>query len=132
MSPAVRNVLVLAGCLLVLGLAGWLCTAALRSATVAPTQVATAPVVVDANVSNGAAKLTVLAPVGFRSGAGRRQVPAGTQFATASALLAGALPPRTTAAVGATLTCDLRIGMSRGVPVIDLVRCRPSTTSPRG
>jgi hypothetical protein len=131
-SPAVRTTLVLAGCLLVLGLAGWLATTALWSATVAPTQVANAPVVVDANVRDGAAKLTVLTPVGFGSGADRRVVPAGTQFSTASALLTDALPPRAAAGVGATLTCDLRIGMSRGAPVIDLVRCHPSVSTPRG
>jgi hypothetical protein len=104
----------------------------LRTSTVAPTQVATAPVVVDTNDASGAARLTVLAPVRFDSGAGQRTVAAGTQFVTASALLTGSLAPPATAAVGSTLSCDLRISMSRGQPVIDLVRCERSRTSARG
>jgi hypothetical protein len=131
-SPVLRNVLVFTGCLLVLGVAGGLATIALRSSTVATTQIATAPVVVDANNADGAAKLTVLAPVRFPSGAGQREVPAGTQFTTAGALLASALVAPATARVGTTLTCDLRIGVFRGEPVIDLVRCAPARTSPRG
>jgi hypothetical protein len=127
-----RNVLVFTGCLLVLGVAGGLAAVALRSATVAGTQIATASVVVDANDETGAAKLTVLAPVRFSSGAGHREVAAGTQFTTAGALLAGALEPPAKARVGSTLTCDLRIGMSDGDPVIDLVRCTPARTSARG
>jgi hypothetical protein len=131
-SPALRNVLVFTGCLLVLGVAGGLATLALRSSTVAGTQIATAPVVVDTNDEAGAAKLTVLAPVRFSSGAGQREVAAGTQFTTASALLASALDPPSIARVGTTLTCDLRIGVSSGEPVIDLVRCARARTSPRG
>jgi hypothetical protein len=131
-SPVLRNVLVLTGCLLVLGVAGGLATIALRTSTVASTQIATAPVVVDTNDEAGAAKLTVLSPVSFSSGAGHREVAAGTQFTTASALLASALDPPATAHVGSTLTCDLRIGMSGGDPVIDLVHCAPARTSPRG
>ncbi|HEX5404027.1 MAG TPA: hypothetical protein VFX16_17205 [Pseudonocardiaceae bacterium] len=132
MRPGVRNVLVLTGCLAVLGTAGGLATAALHSATVASTQVETAAVVVDANDTSGAAKLTVLQPVNVNSGGGRRTVPAGTQFVTASGLLTESLPAASKAVVGDTLSCDLRISVSRGDPVIDLVRCTPAKTSPRG
>jgi hypothetical protein len=127
-----RNVLVFVGCLAVLGAAGGLATVALHTATVASTQVETASVVVDANDAAGAAKLTVLAPVSFDSGGGQRTVAAGTQFVTASGLLTDSLPAKSKAAVGDTLSCDLRISMSRGTAVIDLVRCEPSRTSPRG
>lgn len=118
-------------CFAMLGGAGWLATMALRAATVAPTQVATAPVVVDANDDAGTARLTVLAPVTFTSGAGRRQVAAGTQFVTASSLLNESTAPAT-ATAGDTLSCDLRISVSGGQPVIDLVRCAPGRNSPRG
>jgi hypothetical protein len=128
----VRGVLVLVGCLAALAVAGVLATTALRSATVAPTQLVTAPVVVDANESAGAARLTVLEPVWFDSGGGRRQVAAGTEFTTASALLADALPAHGAAAVGDTLSCAMRISISQGQPVIDLVHCAPAKTSPRG
>jgi hypothetical protein len=130
--PVARNVLVFVGCLAVLGVAGVLATTALRAATVAPTQLASAPVVVDANDADGAARLTVLAPVRFDSGGGTRVVAAGTQFTTTNALLTSALPAHGKAAVGATLTCDLRVSVSRGNPVIDLVRCQPAKTSARG
>jgi hypothetical protein len=99
---------------------------------VSPTQVARATVVVTANDASGAARLTVLAPVWFDSGGGRREVPAGTQFVTASSLLVDALPPRSTAGVGDTLSCDLRVSVSGGQPVLDLVRCDPARTSARG
>jgi hypothetical protein len=129
---AARNVLVFAGCLAALGTAGGLATVALHTATVASTQVETAAVVVDANDAAGAAKLTVLTPVDFDSGGGTRTVAAGTQFVTASGLLTDALPAKSKAAVGDTLSCDLRISESRGTPVIDIVRCSPARTSPRG
>ncbi|HKN98234.1 MAG TPA: hypothetical protein VJX10_14035 [Pseudonocardiaceae bacterium] len=132
MSSTVRSVLVLVGCLTALAVAGVLATTALRSATVAPTQLATAPVVVDANESSGAARLTVLAPVWFDSGGGRRQVAAGTEFTTASALLADALHTHGAVGVGDTLRCAMRISISQGEPVIDLVRCERAKTSPRG
>jgi hypothetical protein len=130
--PAARNVLVLIGCLAVLGTAGGLATVALHTATVAPTQLATAAVVVDANDTEGTAKLTVLSPVSFNSGGGQQTVAAGTQFVTASALLAGSLTAPSKPVVGGTLSCALRISMSSGGPVIDLVRCEPGKTSPRG
>lgn len=129
---SVRNVVVLAGCLVAVAAAGVLATGALRNATEAPTQVATAPVVVDANTTAGSAQLTVLAPVTFDSGGGQQVVQAGTQFVTTSELLASALPPNTNPAVGATLSCDLRVSVSGGQPVIDLVRCTPAKTVARG
>lgn len=132
MSPAVRTALTLTGCLVLLAAAGWAATTAMRSATVASTQVATAPVVVDANDDAGIARLTVLAPMTFDSGGGRRQVAAGTQFGTASTLLTGSLPAPATVATGDTLSCAMRVSISRGQPVIDLVRCEPGRTSPRG
>ena len=132
MHPTVRNALLLAGCLAAVGAAGGLASLALHSATVSPTQVARATVVVTANDTSGAARLTVLAPVWFDSGGGRREVPAGTQFVTASSLLIDALPPQSPAAVGDTLSCDLRVSMSGGQPVLDLVRCDPARTSARG
>lgn len=132
MRPVVRNVLVLTGCLVVVAVAGLFATTVLRTATVASTQVASASVVVDTSDAAGAAKLTVLAPVRFDSGGGQREVPAGTQFTTTGALLTSALPAHRPAAVGDTLRCDLRISVSRGQPVIDLVRCVPARTSPRG
>ncbi len=136
MRPAVRNVLLLTGCLAVVGIAGGMATLALRSATVSPTQVARATVVVTANDASGAARLTVLAPVRFDSGGGQREVAAGTQFVTASSLLADSFPspqpPPGAVAVGDTLSCDLRVSMSGGQPVLDLVRCEPARTSPRG
>lgn len=132
MHPTVRNAVLLAGCLAAVGAAGGLASLALHSATVSPTQVARATVAVAANDASGAARLTVLAPVWFDSGGGRREVTAGTQFVTASSLLNDALPPPATAAVGDTLSCDLRISMSGGQPVLDLVRCSPAQTSPRG
>jgi hypothetical protein len=118
--------------LLVVGIAGGMATLALRSASVSPTQLATATVVVDSNDASGAAKLTVLNPVRFSSGAGQRVVAAGTQFTTTSALLAQALPAPSTVAIGDTLSCDLRVGTSHGQPVLDLVRCERAKTSARG
>jgi hypothetical protein len=129
---SVRNVLLLVGCLAVLGAAGVLADVAMRSATVAPTQVAKAPVVVDQNTDNGSAQLTVLAPVTFDSGGGQRVVEAGTQFVTTSALLAGSLSPQATPAAGTTLSCDLRVSIYQARPVIDLVRCQPARTTARG
>lgn len=128
----VRNILMLVGCVAVLGVAGVLATTALRSATVSPTQSVTAPVVVDANDAAGAARLTVLAPVRFDSGGGTREVAAGTEFTTTNALLTGSLPAHGKAGVGTTLSCALRVGMSRGQPVIDLLHCLPAHTSARG
>lgn len=98
----------------------------------APTQVARAPVVVDANTAAGSAQLTVLAPLTFDSGGGQRVVAAGTQFVTTSALLASALPTSALPAAGDTLQCDLRVSVSGGQPVIDLVRCSPARTVARG
>lgn len=115
-----------------LGIAGWVAHSALRSATVAPSQVATAPVVVDANDAMGAARLTVLAPVRFASGGGQREVAAGTQFVTASAELNDAMRAPATAAAGDTLSCQLLVGVFQGQPVIDPLRCEPGRTSPRG
>jgi hypothetical protein len=132
MHPALRNVFTLTGCLVVVGVAGGMATLALRSATVAPTQVATATVVVASNDASGAARLTVLDPVRFNSGGGQRVVAAGTQFVTANSLLVDSLPPPRAVAVGDTLSCDLRVSMSRGQPVLDLVRCAPARTSARG
>lgn len=129
---SVRNVLVLTGCVVAVGGAGILATTALGSTSVSPTQVATAPVVVDTNDPAGTAQLTVLTPVTFDSGGGQRVVAAGTQFVTSSSLLVDALPARVKPAVGDTLSCDLRIGVSSGAPVIDLVRCTPAKTSARG
>lgn len=132
MRPAVRNAILFIGCLVVVGVAGGTATLALRSATVSPTQVARATVVVAANDASGAARLTVLTPVPFRSGGGQREVAAGTQFVTASSLLAESLPPPGSVAIGDTLSCDLRISVSGGQPVLDLVRCEPARTSARG
>jgi hypothetical protein len=132
-GPTIRGGLVLVCCVVTLGAAGWFEVVVLRSATVAPTQVATAPVVVDANDDQGAARLTVLAPVWFASGGGgQRVVAAGTQFVTASAVLDWSMRAPATAAAGDTLSCDLRVRVSRGQPVIDPVRCEPGRTSPRG
>jgi hypothetical protein len=131
-SVAARNAVVLAGCLVVLGVAGTLATTALSTATVAPVQTATASLVVDANEPAGAARLTVLAPVVFRSGGGTREVPAGTQFLTTNDLLTGALPPHGRAVEGDTLRCTVLVGTVDGRPVIDLVHCAPAKTSPRG
>jgi hypothetical protein len=117
---------------LVVGIAGGMATLALRSATVSPTQLATATVVVDSNDTSGAAKLTVLNPVRFSSGGGQRVVAAGTQFTTTSALLAQALPTPSTITIGDTLSCDLRVGTSHGQPVLDLVRCERAKTTARG
>lgn len=128
----VRTALLLTGCLAALGVAGGLAAVALRSASVSPTQLARATVVVDTNDTGGTAKLTVLAPVRVSSGGGDRTVSAGTQFATTNALLAEALPPPGSAAVGVTLSCDLRVGSSHGQPVIDVVHCEPAKTSARG
>jgi hypothetical protein len=129
----VRGALVLVCCFAMLGAAGWFANRALRAATVAPTQVANAPVVVDADDDMGAARLTVLAPVRFASGAGaQREVAAGTQFVTASAKLNDSMRAPATAAAGDTLSCDLRISVSQGQPVIDPLRCEPGRTSPRG
>jgi hypothetical protein len=130
--PLFRNIITLTGCLVVVGVAGGMATLALRSATVSPTQVATATVVVDTNDTSGAAKLTVLDPVSFRSGGGQRVVAAGTQFTTTSALLVGALPTPGAVAIGDTLSCDVRVGTSGGQPVLDLVRCTPAKTTARG
>lgn len=122
----------LAGCLAVVGVAGGMATLALHTATASPTQTATATVVVDANEVSGVARLTVLTPVPFRSGSGQRVVAAGTQIVTASSLLTAALPPSSAAAVGDTLSCDMRIGVSDGQPVMDLVHCTPARTAARG
>jgi hypothetical protein len=130
--PAVRNIVILVGCLAVVAVAGVFATAALRSATVSPTQTASTQVVVDTDDAAGAAKLTVLAPLTVDSGGGRRVVAPGTQFTTTGALLAGALPAHNVAAVGDTLDCALRVGVSGGQPVLDLVHCVPAKTSPRG
>ena len=132
MRPVVRNTLVLVGCLAVVAVAGIVATTLLRTATVASTQTASTQVVVDANEASGAARLTVLAPVTIKSGGGRRVVPPGTQFTTTGALLSDALPAHNVAAVGDTLDCDLRVSVSGGQPVIDVVRCAPARTSPRG
>lgn len=129
---SVRNVLVLAGCLVAVTAAGVLATVALRSSTVAPTQVASAPVVIDTNTAAGSAQLTVLAPVTYASGSGSRVVAAGTQFVTTSALLTSALPAKAKPAAGATLDCALRISGEPQQPVIDLVRCTPARTTARG
>jgi hypothetical protein len=59
-------------------------------------------------------------------------VAAGTQFVTANSLLVDSLPPPGAVAVGDTLSCDLRVSVSRGQPVLDLVRCAPARTSARG
>jgi hypothetical protein len=131
-SSAVRNIVILTGCLAVVAVGGILATTVLRTATVASTQTASTQVVVDTNDSGGVARLTVLAPVTFRSGGGKRVVAPGTQFTTTAALLTDALPSHNSAAVGDTLDCDLRVSQSRGQPVIDLVRCAPAKTSPRG
>lgn len=112
--------------------AGVFATTVLSTATVASTQTASASVAVVANDSAGAAKLTFLAPVRFDSGAGEHEVTAGTQFTTTGALLASALPAHHGASVGDTLRCDLRISVSHGEPVVDLIRCSPARTSPRG
>jgi hypothetical protein len=125
-------VILFVGCVTVLGGAGGIAALALRTATVSPTQVARATLVVAANDASGAARLTVLAPVPFNSGGGQQEVAAGTQFVTASSLLAGSLPPPATVAIGDTLSCDLRISMSGGQPVLDLVTCEPAHTSARG
>lgn len=122
----------LAGCLVVVIAAGVLANAALSRATNAPTQVASAPVVVDQNTDNGSAQLTVLAPVAFASGGGQQVVAAGTQFTTTSALLAAALPAQAAPAAGATLTCDLKVSIWHAQPVIDLVRCTRAHTVARG
>jgi hypothetical protein len=132
MRTAVRNALLLTGCLTALGVAGGLATVALRTASVSPTQLANATVVVDTNDEGGTAKLTVLASVRVSTGGGDRTVTAGTQFATTNALLTDALPAPGKAVVGSTLSCDLRVGSSQGQPVIDLVRCVPTKTSARG
>jgi hypothetical protein len=130
--PAVRDALVLVVCLGLLGTAGWLATGALRAASESPTQLTTAPVVVDDYDQAGSARLTVLEPVTVPSGGGHRQVQAGTQFTTSGGLLSAAMAAPATAAVGATLSCDLRVGVARGKPVIDVVRCEPGHGSPRG
>jgi hypothetical protein len=130
--PTLRNAIVLTGCLAVVGTAGGVATFALRSATVSPTQVARATVVVTANDTSGVARLTVLAPVRFASGGGQREVTAGTQFVTASSLLTGALPAPGAPKIGDTLACDLRVSVSGGQPVLDLVKCAPTGTSARG
>jgi hypothetical protein len=130
--PGVRNAVLFIGCLAMVGTAGGLASLALHAATVSPTQIAQATVVVAANDASGAARLTVLAPVRFRSGGGEREVAAGTQFVTASSLLVDALPPPGAVAVGDTLSCDLRVSVSGGQPVLDLVRCAPARTSARG
>lgn len=129
---AVRSALALVACLGLLCAAGWLATGALRAATVAPTQFTTAPVVVDDYAQAGSARLTVLEPVTVPSGGGQREVAAGTEFVTASGLLDAAMAAPATAAAGATLSCDLRIGMWAGQPVIEVVRCEPGRGSPRG
>lgn len=116
-----------------LGAAGWLAAMAMHSTSVSPTQLATASVAVTSNEPGGSAKLTVLVPVEVPAPAGSRVVPAGTQFVTTSATLTGTLGDTPGAvAVGSTLSCDLRIGSGRGDPVIDVVRCVPAATSPRG
>ncbi len=132
MPPAVRNILILTGCLAVVAVAGILATTLLRTATVAATQTASTQVVVATDDAAGAARLTVLAPVTVRSGDGQRVVAPGTQFTTTGALLAGALPAHDAVSVGDTLDCELRVSVSGGQPVIDLVRCAPARTSPRG
>jgi hypothetical protein len=130
--PTIRNGILLTACLAVVGMTGGVATLALRSATVSPTQVARATVAVTANDRSGVARLTVLAPLSFSSGGGQREVPAGTQFVTASSLLTGSLPAPGAVAVGDTLSCDLRVSVSGGQPVLDLVRCAPTLTSARG
>jgi hypothetical protein len=129
---ALRGALVLIGCLVMLGAAGWLATLAMHSTSVSPTQLATASVVVDSNQPGGSARLTVLAPVKVAAPAGSRVVPAGTEFVTTNATLTGALPPPGAAAVGSTLSCDLRVGAASATPIIDVVSCVPAATSPRG
>jgi hypothetical protein len=129
---AVRNGLAIAGCLAALAVAGLVALLAMRSASVPPTQLATATVVVNADAVGGTAQLTVVEPVRFPSGGGSATVPAGTSFTTTNALLTGALGGPNGAPVGVTLSCQLKVRMWRGAPVIDVVRCAPAGTSPRG
>jgi hypothetical protein len=130
--PIIRSAFVLVTCLGVLGGAGWLATVALGASSVAPTQLTRAPLVVDTYDTGGVTRLTVLEPMTFPSAGGPREVPAGTQFVTASALLDSSLAAPATAAVGDTLSCALRVNVSQGEPIIDLVRCAPGRGSPRG
>jgi hypothetical protein len=122
-------VLLLCGCLVVLGAAGAMAGMALRS-TSAPTQVLSGTVVVDSNDPGGTAKLTVLDDLPLANSS--QGVPAGTQFVTTNATLAEVLVPPAGSTVGTTLTCDLRVRIAKGTPVIDVVRCAAAPTSPRG
>jgi hypothetical protein len=124
--------LTLTGCLLALAAAGIVALLAMRSTSVPPTQLAMATVVVDANQTGGTAQLTVVEPVRFAAPGGSATVPAGTMFTTTNATLAGAVPTPSATGVGATLSCELKVRILRGAPVIDVVHCTPTETSPRG
>jgi hypothetical protein len=124
--------LTLIGCLLALAVAGIVALLAMRSASVPPTQLATATVVVDTNQAGGTAQLTVVEPVRFASAGGSATVPAGTMFTTTNATLTSAVTTPSATGVGVTLSCQLKVRLWRGAPVIDVVRCTPTGTSPRG
>lgn len=143
----VRNVLVLVGCLAVLGFAGHFAVAALDSSGADAPRLYRTTVRVTADDANGLAQLTTLGPVRVGGAAGR-VLPAGTVINTTGDALSAAMatnPAPTTLAAGAanppqggapgpaagsTLVCDLRVGWADGGNVIDVVNCAGAAASP--
>jgi hypothetical protein len=122
-SKSVRNTLGLLACLLVIGVAGGFLVSALHSTTQPPTHLGNTALKVISNDAGGTAKLATVAASRF----GPAELPAGTEVVLASSALAGFAAPGPAPAVGATLSCDLRVGDSNGSQVIDVLRC---TTAP--
>jgi hypothetical protein len=123
-SKSVRNTLGLLACLLVIGLAGGFLVATLHSTTQPPTHLGNTALRVVSNDAGGTARLSTVAATRF----GPAELPAGTEVSLASSALADFAAPGPAPAVGATLSCDLRVNDTGGTRVIDVLRCTPAPT----
>jgi hypothetical protein len=128
-AATVRNALVLTGCLVVLVTLGFVAVHTLQVASAPALRQATTKVAVDASVEGGTTRLTVLDAMTVGPG---QTVAPGTEFTTTSDTLAGSVPGGAPPGVGATLSCTLLVRVDLGQPVIDVQRCVPATSSPRG
>ncbi len=126
MRRSARNALLLLGCLLVIGGAGFFAFFALGGASATGDQPVTTALRVVQNDSGGIAKLTTVTALKLGSG---DTLPAGTAVTVPSVTLAAAVQPAPAPVAGATLRCDLSVNSGSATPVIDIVTCAPATTA---
>jgi hypothetical protein len=120
MRRTARNTLLMLGCLLVIGGAGFFAFFALGGAGATGDQGVTTALRVMQIDSGGLAKLATVTALDLGSG---NTLPAGTAVTVPSVALAAAVQPAPAPVVGATLRCDLSVNSTSGSPVIDIVTC---------